>query len=178
MLLKPSELLKVFKVESPREYAVHIYKQLLQFTQRLDLAAQDQNIVTSLNQVDFGQAFTKAFYHQADAFQCIQYLKQQIILGNNNNGEEYIVLPPTFLRSSIDLIVEIDMLIENSNCKILTVLCKQGPVIPIVVRQNKVTLYGNDNFRTCLLSILSATSGELVTENNFAKIINIQKTNS
>lgn len=185
MMLRPSEILKIFQVSSPRDFASRVYKEVLQFIDQLD-KAQNSNCV--LSPIEYAQFFSKAFHHQKDANECVNYVKKQLqSLEVLQTAQQQIFLPPTFLRASVDLIVEVDTATNTKvstttagesvpiEWKIILVLCKQGPVVPVIIRYTKASFCGNDVFRNCLMSVLTATSPEFVDQNNIAKVLRIFK---
>ncbi len=152
MLYKPSVIITSLQLKDASDYGFTVYKHLLV---KMDGKEQAN---TNL--------FLNTFVKEVDAIRCYESIKDRIqaAVPEGSTEEDFLVLPPMFLRSDKNEIAQI-------TTQVMIVMCENGPVVPVVFTQNNRTLHGDEMLPNVLLRLYEVSSSQYVNLTNLEEII-------
>jgi hypothetical protein len=157
MLVKPSEILKNCNA---REYAIGIYRQLLH---------RKKNTNGILSTVE-NSSFAERFHDEADAIKCQEHIISRIkasIEHTSDVEEEFFLLPPMFSVANKNAIVQL----EHTNNIVKLVLCKSGPIVPVITIPANYSLHNDDKLLGHIISLYKRISKVYVDEYNIHTLL-------
>jgi hypothetical protein len=148
MLKLPSTILEKAGTSTRRQYASIVFRCLQQTTS------------------DTNGILTASFENEEDAKMYLKHVQTRVDLSLPcDSAEEAIVLPPLFLRSSVDAICEV-------NSQLFLVMYATGNIFPVVRLRNTDKLIANTTLLNSLFRVYEALSSERATTDNIDRILN------
>ncbi len=145
MLHKPSHIMMQNNVQTPKDFAFEIYKQLLV---KFDSLKNNTGLRSHL--------FSSCFVDSRDAVLCRETIENRLkkSLEPSTFDHDYVFLPPLFIRSCKDEIAIIG--------QVVLVFCVNGPVVPIAFSTNNRTLHGDEELPTLIARLYQIGSSHFV----------------